>query len=81
MLCLNDSIRHDDPSGQRLLRAVEEAHALPTLVLAAWQVARALTVHLVKPCSPRGHGGQPRGRRALRVAWPYAARALPRGRC
>ena len=48
MLCLNDSIRHDDPSVQRLLRAVEEAHALPTLVLAAWQVARALTVHLVE---------------------------------
>ena len=48
MLCLNDSIRHDAPSVQRLLRAVEEAHALPTLVLAAWQVARALTVHLVE---------------------------------
>jgi hypothetical protein len=48
MLCLNDSIRHDDPSVQRLLRAVEEAHALPTLVLAAWQVARALTVHLIE---------------------------------
>ena len=48
MLCLRDSIRDDDPSVQRLLRAVEEADALTTLVLAAWQVARVLAVHLIE---------------------------------
>ena len=48
MLCLHDSIRHDDPAGQRLLRAVEDAHSLTDLILAAWQVARVLTVHLVE---------------------------------
>jgi hypothetical protein len=48
MLCLHDSIRHNDPDVQRLLSAVEDAHALPELILAAWQVARVLTVHLVE---------------------------------
>jgi hypothetical protein len=48
MLCLHDSIRHDDPAVQRLLRAVEDAHSLTDLILAAWQVARVLTVHLVE---------------------------------
>jgi hypothetical protein len=48
MLCLNDSIRHHDPSVQRLLSAVEEAHSLTTLVLAAWQVGRLLAVHLIE---------------------------------
>ena len=48
MLCLHDSIRHDDPSLQRLLSAVEDAHSLTALILAAWQVARMLTVHLVE---------------------------------
>src|SRR5262249_57537288 len=48
MLCLNDSIRHHDPSVQRLLSAVEEARSLTTLVLAAWQVGRLLTVHLIE---------------------------------
>ena len=48
MLCLHDSIRHDDPSVQRLLSAVEDAPSLTALILAAWQVARALTVHLVE---------------------------------
>jgi hypothetical protein len=33
---------------QCLLRAVEHAHALTALILAAWQVARVLTVHLVE---------------------------------
>jgi hypothetical protein len=33
---------------QRLLRAVEDAHSLTDLILAAWQVARVLTVHLVE---------------------------------
>jgi hypothetical protein len=48
MLCLNDSIRHHDPSVQRLLRAVEEARSLTMLVLAAWQVGRLLAVHLIE---------------------------------
>ena len=48
MLCLHDSIRDDDPSVQRLLSAAEDAHSLPALILAAWQVARALTVRLVE---------------------------------
>src|SRR5262245_56290192 len=47
MLCLHHSIRHDDPSLQRLLRAVENAPTLPTLIMAAWQGARVLTVQLV----------------------------------
>jgi hypothetical protein len=70
MLCLRDSIRHDDPSLQQLLRAVEEAPALTALILAAWQVASVLTVHLVEavlaarasrplpwPCCPQCGGG------------------------
>lgn len=48
MLCLHNSIRHDDPSLQRLLRAIEDAPTLTTLILAAWQVARVLTVQLVE---------------------------------
>jgi hypothetical protein len=48
MLCLHDSIRDDDPSVQRLRRAAEDAHSLPALILAAWQVARVLTVRLVE---------------------------------
>ena len=48
MLCLHDSIRHDDPAMQCLLRAVEDAPSLTALILAAWQVARVLTVHLVE---------------------------------
>ena len=48
MLCLHDSIRDDDPAVQRLLCTVEDAHSLTVLILAAWQVARMLTVHLVE---------------------------------
>jgi hypothetical protein len=48
MLCLHDSIRDDDPNVQYLLRAVEAAPSLTALILAAWQVARVLTVHLVE---------------------------------
>ena len=48
MLCLHDSIRDDDPDVQCLLRAVEDALSLTVLILAAWQVARALTVRLVE---------------------------------
>ena len=48
MLCLHDTIHDDDPAVQRLLSAVEDAHSLTALILAAWQVARVLTIHLVE---------------------------------
>jgi hypothetical protein len=48
MLCLLDSIRDDDPSLQWLLRAVEDAPSLTALILATWQVARVLAVHLIE---------------------------------
>jgi hypothetical protein len=48
MLCLHDCRRDDDPDRQRLRRAVEDAPSLPALILAAWQVARVLAVHLVE---------------------------------
>ena len=48
MLCLYDTIHHDDPALQRLLSAVEDAPSLTALILAAWPVARLLTVHLVE---------------------------------
>ena len=48
MLCLIDSIRDDDPSGQYLLRVLEDAGSLTALILAAWQVARVLAVQLVE---------------------------------
>jgi hypothetical protein len=62
MLCLHDSIRHDDPAGQRLLDAVADAHALTAVILAAWPVARVRTVHLVEAVLAA------RARRPL--AWP-----------
>jgi hypothetical protein len=48
MLCLHDSVRHTDSAGQRLLSAVADTYSLPELILAAWQVVRVLTVHLVE---------------------------------
>lgn len=48
MLCLHDSIRDDDPSVQRLLSALDDALSLTALILAAWQVARVLTIYLVE---------------------------------
>ncbi len=48
MLCLKDSIRHDDPSVQRLCDALEDARTLSALVLAAWHLARVLAMHLVE---------------------------------
>jgi hypothetical protein len=62
MLCLHDSIRHDDPALQQLLSAVEDAPALTALILAAWQVARLLTVHRVETVLAE------RARRP--IAWP-----------
>ncbi|HSX82815.1 MAG TPA: hypothetical protein VLQ80_30170 [Candidatus Saccharimonadia bacterium] len=48
MLCLSDSIRHDDPSVQPLLRAIEEAHTLTQLIFAVWPFARVLAQHIVE---------------------------------
>ena len=48
MLCLSDSIRHDDPSVQPLLSTIEEAHTLTQLILAVWPLARVLARHIVE---------------------------------
>jgi hypothetical protein len=48
MLCLSDSIRHDDPAVQQLLRPIEEAHTLTQLILAVWPLARVLALHIVE---------------------------------
>jgi hypothetical protein len=48
MPCLPDSRRNDGPSLQWLLRAVENDLSLTTLVLATWQVARVLAIHLIE---------------------------------
>jgi len=48
MLCLNDSIRHDDPSVQQLLKPIEEAQTLTQLILAVWSLARVLALHLLE---------------------------------
>jgi hypothetical protein len=48
MLCLSDSIRHDDPSVQQLLRTIDEAHTLTQLILAVWPLARVLARHIIE---------------------------------
>ena len=48
MLCLSDSIRHDDPSVQQLLKTIEEAQTLTQLILAVWPLARVLALHLLE---------------------------------
>jgi len=48
MLCLHDTIHDDDPAVQRLLSAVADAPSLTAFILAAWQVARVRTIHLVE---------------------------------
>lgn len=48
MLCLSDSIRHDDPGVQRLLHAVDQAQTLPQLSLAVWPLARVLAIHIIE---------------------------------
>ena len=47
MLCLSDSIQHDDPAVQPLLRTIEEAQTLTQLILAVWPLARVLALHIV----------------------------------
>jgi hypothetical protein len=75
MLCLHDPIHDDDPAVPRLLSAVEAAHSLTAFILAAWQVARMLTIHLVEAvwaersqhptrwprCPQGGAGGRSKG--------------------
>jgi hypothetical protein len=51
MLCLHDSIRHNDPAVQRLLRAVEHAHSLTALILVAWPCTSPLT-EVTQPWKP-----------------------------
>jgi hypothetical protein len=46
MLCLSDSIRHDDPCVQRLFHAVNQAQTLTQLILAVWPLARVLAIHI-----------------------------------
>jgi hypothetical protein len=48
LLYLNNSIRYDDSSLQRLLSAVEEAQTLTALLLAVWPLARVLALHVVE---------------------------------
>ena len=48
MLCLSDSIRHDDPCVQCLLQVVNQAHTLTQLILAVWPLARGLTIHIIE---------------------------------
>src|SRR5512145_2138528 len=48
MLCLSDSIRHDDPAVQPLLRTIEEAQTLTQLILAVWPLALVLALHIVE---------------------------------
>jgi hypothetical protein len=48
MLCLSDSIRHDDPAVQQLLSTIEAAQTLTQLILAVWPFARILALHLIE---------------------------------
>jgi hypothetical protein len=48
MLCLSDSIRHDDPAVQPLLNTVEQAQTLAQLILAVWPLARVLALHIIE---------------------------------
>ncbi|HSX77271.1 MAG TPA: hypothetical protein VLQ80_01675 [Candidatus Saccharimonadia bacterium] len=47
MLCLHDSIRHDDPSVPQRLNAIDDAHTRTQLILAVWPFARVLAQHIV----------------------------------
>ena len=62
MLCLSDSIRHDDPAVQQLLRTIEEAHTLTQLILAVWPLARVLARHIIEYVLAE--------RAQLPIAWP-----------
>ena len=47
MLCLSDSIRHDDPSMQQLLNTIKKAQTLTQPILAVWPLARVLSNTLI----------------------------------
>lgn len=48
MLCLSDSIRHDDPAVQALLSTIEQTQTLAQLIIAVWPLARVLALHLIE---------------------------------
>ena len=48
MLCLSESIRHDDPSLQQGLQTASQATNLTELILAAWVLARVIAVQVVE---------------------------------
>ena len=62
MLCLSDSIRHDDPAVQPLLSTIEKAQTLAQLIFAVWPLARVLALHILE------HVLAERAQRP--VAWP-----------
>ena len=53
MLCLSDSIRHDDPAVQPLLHTIEKAQTLAQLIIAVWPLARVLALHITEICPCR----------------------------
>jgi hypothetical protein len=48
MLCLTNTLRQTDPAWHELVDAVEQAPALALMLLAAWRLARTLTIRLVE---------------------------------
>ncbi|ETW92285.1 MAG: hypothetical protein ETSY1_44330 [Candidatus Entotheonella factor] len=48
MLCLGDSLRHDDPAMQPFLAAIGQAQSLSALVIAAWTLAQSISVQIVE---------------------------------
>ena len=48
MPCFTNALRQIDPAWNELINAVEQAVSLPLIVLAAWQLARRLTLALVE---------------------------------
>jgi len=48
MLCLSDSIRHDDPSVQQWLNMIEKVQTLAQLIMAVGPLARVLAQHIVE---------------------------------
>src|SRR3970040_240117 len=66
MLSLTTSLRQIDPAFDTLVDAVEQAPSLALMLVAAWQLARTLTVRLVESVlAQRTH--QP-------TAWPLCPR-------
>ena len=78
MLCLSDSIRHDDPSVQQLLKTIEEAQTLTQLILAVWPFTHCpspfIFLNMSSPSVPNGRSPGP----PVRAVGPRCAvRALP----